>query len=53
MEFLTTLGDNWELIAAGLAVAAASADKLALVVISTMKNIRDAWQAAFPKKFGE
>jgi hypothetical protein len=50
MEFLNTISSNWEAIAAGAAIGLASSDKLAMVFISTIKNIRDAWQAAFPKE---
>jgi hypothetical protein len=51
MEFLTKAAENWEVIVVGLGVAVASADKLAIVIISTMKNVRDAWYTAFPKKY--
>jgi hypothetical protein len=51
MEFLTKAAENWEVIVVGLGVAVASADKLAIVIISTMKNVRDAWYTAFPKQY--
>ena len=53
MEDLTmfeTMIENWEIIVVSLGAAVASLDKFCLVVISSMKNVRDAWKQAFPGK---
>jgi hypothetical protein len=50
MELLATIAEHWELMAAGVVVMVASADKVALVIISSMKNVKDAWFTAFPGK---
>jgi hypothetical protein len=42
--------DNWEIIVVSLGASVAALDKFLLVVISSMKNVRDAWYSAFPKK---
>ena len=53
MEDLTMLEsmiDNWEIIVVSLGAAVASLDKFCLVVISSLKNVKEAWQSAFPGK---
>jgi len=49
MEILTTLIDNWEMVLASAGAAIAGADKVFLVLITTLGNIRDAWRRTFPK----
>jgi hypothetical protein len=49
MEFLSALSSNLEAIAAGAVIILIGADKLAIIFISTLKNVRDAWYSAFPK----
>ena len=44
------LSDNWEIIAGSLLVIVAGIDKVALVLIRTLKNIQDSWRESFPKK---
>ena len=50
LTMFQTLLDNWEIVVVGLAAAVASLDKFCLVVISSLKNVKDAWRQAFPKK---
>ena len=50
MEILGPLADNWEMITAGAVAMVAGADQLFIILIATLKNISDAWYAAFPKK---
>jgi hypothetical protein len=47
---LTTLMDNWGMISAGCLAVIAGADKIFLILIATMGNIRNAWRSTFPKK---
>ena len=44
------LADNWEIITGATLVMVAGIDKVALVLIRTLKNIKDSWQESFPKK---
>jgi hypothetical protein len=49
-ELLTTLMDNLGLISASCLAVIAGADKVFLILIATMGNIRNAWKSTFPKK---
>ena len=51
LEFLEALSNNWEIITAAMFGIMAGADKVVLVLIKTMANIRDAWRDSFPKKY--
>jgi hypothetical protein len=50
MESLQFLMDNLSIIGASILAFIAGFDKIALVGIKTLANIRDAWRASFPKK---
>ena len=50
MEFLTTLAENWQQIAAGLVIAVASFGKVAELCIKTVGNIKDTYSETFNKK---
>ena len=49
MEILTVLEQNWEVVLASLTAAVIGADKVLLIVITTLGNIRDTWLKTFPK----
>ena len=51
MEILTAIQENWDVILASLTAAVIGADKVMLIVITTMGNIRDTWQKTFPKVY--
>ena len=42
--------NNWEAFAAGFVVVLASADKLIVMLVNSLGNVRDAWRSVFPKK---
>jgi hypothetical protein len=46
---LVGLIDNWGVISATAMAVIVGADKIFLVLITTLGNIRDAWMATFPK----
>jgi hypothetical protein len=50
VDFLDWLSDNMGLISGYALAILAGIDKVALVAIKTMENIKHAWQQAFPKK---
>jgi len=49
IEILETLMANWDVVLASALAVTAGADKIFLVLITTMGNIRDAWNRTFPK----
>jgi hypothetical protein len=48
MDLLEAGARNWDSIAVGLVIAMASAEKVCVVGIHVMKNVKDAWYSAFP-----
>jgi hypothetical protein len=50
MEFLTTMAENWQEIAAGLIIAVAAAGKVFELCIKTAGNVRDTWIDTFGPK---
>lgn len=48
--YIDALKENWELISVSVLAFIASLDKIALVAIKTLENIRNAWRDSFPKK---
>ena len=44
---METLMDNWEMLPGYILAAVAGFDKVALIVIKTLSNIRDAWRENF------
>lgn len=50
VDLLDWLSDNMGLISGYALAILAGVDKVALVAIKTMENIKHAWQQAFPKK---
>lgn len=49
-NWMSMLADNWETITGAALVVIAGIDKVALVIIRTLRNIRDSWYESFPKK---
>jgi hypothetical protein len=49
-QILVTLTENLPMISATCLAVIAGADKIFLILIATMGNIRDAWRNTFPKK---
>jgi hypothetical protein len=50
MEFLTTMAENWQQVAAGLIIAVAAAGKVFELCIKTAGNVRDTWIETFGPK---
>ena len=48
-DMLNTLNANWELIMASMVALLAAADKILMVIITSLGNIRDTWRRTFPK----
>ena len=48
--WIQMLADNWEVITGAALVVVAGIDKVALIFIRTLKNIKDSWRESFPKK---
>jgi hypothetical protein len=51
MEYLEILYDNLGLIGGYILAIIAGFDKVALITIKTISNVRDAWYDSFPKKY--
>jgi len=49
-SWMQMLADNWETITGAALVVVAGVDKVALVCIRTLRNIKDSWYESFPKK---
>ena len=50
MEILNKVMENWETITASSLIILASLDKVLLIAIKGIGNVRDAWKESFPKK---
>jgi hypothetical protein len=48
-QILATLMENLPVISASCLAVIAGADKIFLILIATIGNIRDAWRQTFPK----
>jgi hypothetical protein len=48
MEYLQLIAENWGTVLGYVLAAMAGFDKVALVFIKTVANIRDAWRDSFP-----
>ena len=50
ISLINEIGANIGVISAVALAAVAGGDKIALIIIKTLGNIRDAWWETFPKK---
>jgi len=51
VQTIETVVSNWDSWLGYALAAVASFDKLAMVCIKTVSNIRDQWYQSFPKKY--
>lgn len=50
MDWLKAITENLDIVVASIVIFLASADKIAMVAIKSLGNIKDTWRDTFPKK---